>query len=283
MRGLKLMAQALAGLLAAAAAGLAVSSLAFPGEPDTLWRSGSFRVSVTGTGAALAVLICLAFADGWAGNRRRRGRSAFPGTLWNALGFGLLPGLAVWKAFEQETAASAGRPLSEGWGGIPWLSEGGCLQPCRVELLLAVLAFGAMMLWLGLRKEEIPENGDLLGIGAMLWSAARLDTEPLRAAEEGLPGGRTPVMILYAGILGLILALWTVRSLKQHQKTGYAAACVPVYLVSVTVVFLLRAGMLTVNPLADEVIRAVCVLLAMKAVICMGRISRGKAEPSAVI
>ena len=283
MRGLKLTAQALVGLLAAAAAGLAVSALAFPEEPDTLWIPGGLRVSVTGLGAALAVLICLAFADGWAGIRRRHGRTAFPGTPVNALGFGLLPGIAVWKAFEQETALSAGKTLPEGLGEAAWLSEGGCFQPCRLELLLAAAAFGAMMLWLALRKEEIPENGDLMGIAALQWSAARLWTEPLRAAEEGLPGGRTPVMILFAAVLGLILALWTVRTLKQHQHTGYALACVPVYLAAAAVIFLQRAGILTVNPLADGVIRAVCALLAMKAAVCMGRVSRGKTEPSAVI
>ncbi len=270
----KLILQALLGLMLAMALVLAVSTWGLKEEGDELISFGTLRVTVSGIGSGAALLATLAFADGWIGERKRRGGNTFPGTLLNGLGFGLLPGAAVWKIFEQITFLGAGKPLEEGIPALPWVTENGVYLPCRLELILALAAFTGMLIWLALRKRELPENGDLTGVSLTLWAALRLMTEGFRAPEAALCGIRLLTVYLAAGILALCLVLWSRRALKAKENTGYALACVPVFCATVAVIILQSLGILQVNPAADQAIRLACALLAMKAVICMGRVSR---------
>ncbi len=274
MKTLKLILQALLGLILSCAAALAVSTWAFSGEKDELAAFGSLRLSISGLGAGAALLMTLAFADGWIGERKRRGGSSFPGTLLNGLGFGLLPGAAVYKIFEQTTFRGAGRAVPEGIPALPWVTENGLYQPCRLEMILALTAFLAVVIWIAFRRNELPENGDMAGISAALWGCVRLITEGFRAREAALCGTAGLPVYLLAGLMLMILVLWTGRAAQNRENTGYALACFPVFLAGTAVIVLQETEVLRVNPAADLAIRGSCALLALKAVICMGRVSR---------
>ncbi len=271
---IRLVLQALLGILLSAATALAVSMWAMAGENDALIVSGALRLSVCGLGAGIAFLTALAFADGWIGERKRRGGARFPGTLLNGIGFGLLPGAAVWKIFEQHTFLKTGRAPGEGIPAAPWVTENGLYQPARLEMMLALTAFAGIVIWLALRKAEPEEDGDLLLISLTLWGSIRMITEGFRAPEAALCGTVLLPVYLSAGLMSLCLVIWTRRALRTKENTGYALACVPVFCAASAVVILEGLGVLNVNPGADLAIRCACALLAMKAVICMGRIGR---------
>ena len=274
MRILKLILQALLGILLAVIIAFAVSTWIFPKEEDLLLSLGGFRLSLVGIGAGLAALVFLAFADGWAGERDRRGEKRFPGTLLNALGFGFLPAAAVYKCFEQQSFLSAGRMVPEGIPACPWVTENGVYQPCRLEIVLALIAFAAVIIWLAIRREELPENGDLSGVSVTLWGAARMITESFRSTRLPFLTYAGTVTWMAAGAMLIVLLIWVFRTARQKKNTGYAYACVPVFAASVTVIILQEMEILTINPRADLAILCACSLLAMKAVLCMGRVSR---------
>ena len=274
MRILKRILQACGGILLAGAIALAVSTWIFPDEEDLLLTAGDFRLSLIGAGAGLATLVLLSFANGWMGERLRRGGGRFPGTLLNALGFGFLPAAAVYKAFEQQTFLRAGKAIPEGIPAWPWVTENGACQPCRLEFALALVAFAAVVIWLALRKEDFPENGDLMGVSLALWGAVRLITESFRGSRLPFLTYAGTVSWGAAGVMLAVLLIWTRRAAKQRKNTGYAFACVPVFVAAVAVVELQGMEIITVNPKADLAILCACSLLSMKAVLCMGRVSR---------
>ncbi len=271
---IRLILQALSGILLSAATALAVSIWALAGENDTLILSGPLRLSVCGLGAGAALLTALAFADGWIGERKRRGGDRRPGTLLNGIGFGLLPGAAVWKIFEQNTYLNAGEAVGKGIPALPFVTENGLYQPASLEMILALAAFAGLVIWLALRKTEPEENGDLLGVSLTLWGTVRLITEGFRAPEAARLGTELLPVYLSAAVMLLYLLIWTRRALRKKENTGYALACVPVFCVFSAVVILQGLKVISLNPGADLAIRAAGALLAMKAVICMGRISR---------
>ena len=269
MKTVKLIFQACIGLLLSAGAALAASAWIFPEEQDELFSIASLRLGISGAGTGLAVLVLLLFSDGWIGHRKKWGKAAFPASLIQGIGYGLLPAVAVFKAFIHLTASGIGKPVPEGAGQIPWLTAEGSYLPCRLETILALICFGAVTLWLILRREEIPENGDLLPVSLTLWAAVRLVTETFRGPEEI----RIPICIA-AAVLLICLLVWTGRAFRHKQNTGYAGICIPVFLIFTAGIFLQDGGILSVNFRADLAIRVVCALLVMKAVLCMGRVSR---------
>lgn len=269
MKTVKRIFQGCIGLLLSAGFALAASAWIFPKEQDELFSIASFRLGISGAGTGLAVLVLLLFSDGWIGQRKRWGKAVFPVSLFQGIGYGLLPAIAVFKAFAHFTSSGIGKPVPEGIGQFPWLTAEGNYLPCRLEMILALICFGAMTLWLILRREELPENGDLLFVSLTLWAACRLVTETFRGPE----GIRIPVCIA-AAVLLICLLVWTGRAFRHKQNTGYAGICIPVFLVFTAGIFLQDAGILSVNTRADLAIRIVCVLLVMKAVLCMGRVSR---------
>ena len=279
MNGWKKALQALTGLILAGCAALAAGTWVFPEERDLILSKAGLRLSVTGAGAGLSLLTLLLFLNGWLRAMRQRDsenpEEAEAGRFWNGLGFGFLPAVTVWKVFEARTLLGRGTPLPEGFGGLPGLTSGGLWLPARAELILSLALFAAVILWLMLRRQPLPENGDLAGVSLTIWGAARLMTEGFRAAQIELLGPDRIVGWLAAGAMAAVLAWWTVRTFRQRKNTGYAFACLPVFVVSVIALVLIRNEVfLTRIPAADLILQAVCALLAMKAVLCMGRVSR---------
>jgi len=76
--------------------------------------------------------------------------------------------------------------------------------------------------------------------------------------------------------VGAVLAVWTVRALRQKRNTGYIFACIPVYAVSVAGIVLIQNRVVeTVYPAVNLGMQALLSLLALKAALCMGRVTRG--------
>jgi len=224
----------------------------------------------------MAILICLLFANGWVGGRNKRdpeGRG-IPRIL-NGIGLGVLPATAVWKAFEQETFLGAGTEVAENLVQIPLWTDGGVWQPCRIEFTAALIGFVAICLWLILRKTELPENGDLLGIAIAVTACVRIVTEEFRANQAAFLGESRVAGWIAAGLGLIVMIVWAARTVKKHEKTGYAFVCVPVYIVMILGIALMRQnGWLAANAPAELVIEIVAALIALKALICMGRVSR---------
>ena len=279
MRGFKTVLQGLLGIVLACCAAAATSTWLLSGENDLLFQWRGFRISACGLGAGISLLVTLLFANGWIAARKRRhpeGRGM--ARLMNGLGFGLLPGAAVWKAFEQETFLGAGTPVPAGLPQAPWLTEQGICFPSRTEMLLALLLFAAACLWLFLRKNDLPENGDLMGVCAAIWAAGRTVTEGLRAGQTVLFEIPWAAGWAALAVMAIVLTGWTVRAFRQKKNTGYAYACIPVFAVTGTLLVLLQKGiLLSYNAPAALAAEVCCALLAVKAVLCMGRVTRAEA------
>ena len=271
-KSVKTVLSVLLGLVLSAAAGAVMGTWGLPEENDLLTAWGPVRLSVAGAGAALSMLTICCFAGGWMA-AKEKGKEA----SWaDAVGFGLLPGIAVWKSFEQGTRLGLGTAVTAGLPVLPWVTREGIWLPSRLESVMSLILFAAVILWLMIRKKEWPAGWDLAGVSVTLWCALRLITEGARAAQTGI-GGLPPVMgwLAAAGML-LCLILWTVRSVRAHVHPGYFFACWAVWVAAVALIAVMRNGLLTLNhPWADCMAVILAAALAMKAVLCMGRISRG--------
>ncbi len=275
----KKMLQALAGMLLAALVCVTVGTWAFPEENDLIASYSGFRVSVAGIGAGVSLLILLAFADGWIRVKKSETANGYaPGRMLNSLGFGLLPAVCVWKVFEAGTLRGPGMPVVQGFQDlIPangLMTAEGLWLPGRFEAALALVLFASEILWLTLRKNPLPENGDMSGISVCLWSTGRAVTESFRANQIRLPGER-PVGWIALAAGTIVFVCWMIRLFRQRGGRSYVLACVPVYLISVTGLALIRNGMLLQeNDPAGLILQIALALLAMKATLCAGRVSR---------
>lgn len=225
-------------------------------------------------GAVLSLLICLIFALLWYAYFRKRGCRGF-GSFANGIGFGLLPAVAVWKSFEpamtgsraSETADRLWQPGIAGFIRDP--------MPSRPEMFLILLGFLVLCLWVILRKEDLPGNGDALGVAATLWGTVTVLTEFLHGADAPYVFGmnvRLPAGLL---LMFLWLVLWVRRGMRNRKNTGYAAACVPVFVGCSTVICMIRTGgLMPEEGFLSALAFAAAALIAMKAVICMGRVTR---------
>ena len=271
MRRMKIAGEALAALLLAGCAALAAGTWIFPAEKDLIASFAGFRLSIAGIGAGLSLLTLAGFARGW--TRLARGENS--GTWRNGIGFGLLPAAAVWKVFEHRTLLGQGKELPEGLPRLPGLSGEGMAFPSRAELCLAALLFGILVFWLAARKRELAEGGDLLGVSASCWAAARMVTEHFRLHQILIPDDFRIAGWAAAAVLALTLGIWTARAFRQHKNTGYAFACVPVFAASVAGIVLIQNEILGTGIPAADLAGQVCfALLALKAVLCMGRVTR---------
>ena len=119
---------------------------------ESLFEAAGVNVTITGVYGILSVIILLLFMSLWlAGRKKRTGREVFAGQVMNGIGFGLLPALAVLKAFQ--AAAMNGAGVTKPLPCIRWLSVGGCYMPGRIETAAAAFFFILLCLWLIVRKD----------------------------------------------------------------------------------------------------------------------------------
>ena len=202
---------------------------------ETLFEFLNVKISITGIYATASVAVLILFMSLWLfGRKKKTGRPLFAGQVMNGIGFGLLPALAVLKAL-QEMSTGNGSEVFEPLPLIPWLTEGGFFRPGRIETAAAAVGFILLCLWLIMRKDEMPDNGDLLMISVCLWAAIRLVSEDFR---------RQPQLFFHVTSCAAILAcliLWSVRRAKMiHAMTRMivdllaVCACIAVNIVTAT-------------------------------------------------
>ena len=217
---------------------------------EVLFQVGRVNVTITAVYGVLAVIILFLFMGLWVtGRKKRTGMSIFAGQVMNGFGFGLLPALAILKAF-QEAGTGAGSKVSEPLPCVPWLTVNGYYMPGRIETAAAACFFILVCLWLILRKEELPDNGDLIMITVCIWAAIRLVTEDFH---------RTPNDLFRYTSCGTVLAcavIWAVRRAGKMRMplrtvTDLTAVCVCIAVNLVTAKQILSAG----SPIADFAVR----------------------------
>ncbi len=197
------------------------------------------------------------------------------GDWMNALGFGLMPGIALWKAFEQYTGfRTTGRELFEPLKPVAWITENGRFAPSRIEFCAAAVTVVLVAVWLILRREKLPGNGDLLLIPVCIWSAVRSVTECLR--QDAVRIGRLNGVICGAVILELIcFGIWTMRRGRKEKNAGLT---IPEW-VAVTacgvIIVLQEADILTLNnQIANLAVTVGCGILGLTLILMTGKDSR---------
>ena len=246
---------------------------------EVLTEIAGVRLTVTGAAIALTILALLLFTICWLRDRKKRtAKPIHAGMLMNGIGFGLLPAMAVWKSFEELQSAGTGIAVVRPLPLIKWLSVGGYYVPCRIEIAAALVCFAAVCLWLILRKEALPDNGDLLLTGICLWALIRLVTEGLK--QEGR------IAFRYASCTAILfcLAVWTLRrssvcAMQRRMIIEWltAAACT-------AAIILVMNGIITAgSEIADLAVVVGCGLLMTVVILFVGsdlrRITPAEGEP----
>ena len=176
---------------------------------EVLFKAAGINVTITAVYGAFAVIIMLLFMSLWlSGRKKRTGRGIFAGQVMNGIGFGLLPALAVLKAF-QEAGTGKGAKVLEPLPCVGWLSLSGYYMPGRIETAAALVCFMLLCFWLILRKSELPDNGDLIMIAVCIWAAIRLVTEDFRREPMDL------FRYTSCGTILLCAIIWSFRRAKM--------------------------------------------------------------------
>lgn len=208
---------------------------------EVLFEAVGVKVTATFVYAAVSVVILFLFMSLWlVGRKKRTGSKVFAGRVMNGVGFGLLPALAVLKAF-QESGTGAGAKVIEQLPCISWLSENGSFMPGRIEMSAAAAMFILLCLWLILRKNELPDNGDLIMISVCIWAAIRLVTEDFRTNPTDL------FRFTSCGTILLCAVLWSVRRTRHIRMTArtivdLSAVCICIAINLITALHIMTAG-----------------------------------------
>ena len=221
-------------------------------------------------GLGYSALVLLFFALGWnVSHRKRLGKPPGRGAVLNAVGYGLLPAAAVWKTFEHHTFLGEGRPLFPPVTELAFFTEDGRFAPCRAEMCLLILGFLAMSLWLILRKQEVPRNGDLLPVSLVIWAGIRIVTESLRAETATVWLGQRMIRILACAVLLLCMAVWTARWAKKktnrHAWMNWLAVVPALGALMATAMGVLSVG----SEIGDLAVTAGCSAAAVCGVLAM--------------
>lgn len=232
---------------------------------EKLFEFSGVTVTVTGVYGTLSVIVLLLFMTWWLLNRKKRtGQPIFAGQVMNGIGFGLLPALAFLKAF-QDISMGKGAAVTEPLPLVRWLTEDGCYRPMRIEMAAAICLFVLLCLWLILRKEEFPDNGDLLMIAVCIWSAIRMVTEDFRAEPQILFHISSCVMIM------LCLIIWIFRRAQISRMLLRTAADLAAVSLCIAVNLLTATGTLTAGSgIADFAVKTGSALLALILTLIVG-------------
>ena len=224
-------------------------------------------------GMAAALLTLLLFAAGWVLSvRRSEQRGA--GVWLNGIGYGLLPALAVGKAFQQYTVLGAGISVMEPITASRWLTPEGVFAPCRIEILLLFAGFAGITVWLIRRKKDLSEKGDLLLISVSVFSALRALTESIRAETLTMWNGHRLMRYLFCLILLICMIVWTVRQ-RGYLRNSQLWISWVVFIAATAVLLFTGSGMLTVGSrIGDLAVITGCAIALLAAVLTAGGESR---------
>lgn len=232
---------------------------------EKLFEIFGITFTVTYVYGILSLFILILFMIWWLLNRKKRtGKPVFAGQVMNGIGFGLLPALALLKTF-QDISYGKGAAVIEPLPQVRWLCQEGCYRPMRIEAAAALFLFFLLCLWLILRKEEFPDNGDLLMIGVCLWSVIRLGTEDFR---------REPHILFHcasSATLILCLVIWTVRRIRICRMPLRTIADLTAVTACITLNILTTVGILSAgSEIADFAVKMGSALLAMSLTLIAG-------------
>lgn len=172
---------------------------------EALFDVSGVTITITAVYGIVSVLILFLFMSLWLlGRKKRTGKPIFAGQVMNGVGFGILPAVSLLKAL-QEISTGNGSAITDPIPQIPWLSVNGCYRPGRIESVAALVFFLIMCLWLIVRKNEMPDNGDLFMISLCIWAAIRLVTEDFRSDSLNL------FRFTSCGTILGCLILWIIR------------------------------------------------------------------------
>lgn len=268
---------ALTWLLTGAVLAVIISSTVERGEGEPLLSFIGLRFSVTGVGASISFLTIALFTVFWnAAVQPRKPGKRIPLSIWiNSIGFGLLPGAAVLKAFDHTTTVGKGIPLFEPLPALPFVTKDGCFSPSRIEFILALFCFAAIICWLASRKKDIPGNGDLMLAVLCVWGMIRAGTETLRAAPLFQAASVNLVQIVFLFIADIPLCVWTLRMGRKQKSTAFAALEWAAVISCETVMVLNTCGVLTSGSgIGDLAVNTGCLLLSMLLILLAGKDSR---------
>lgn len=232
---------------------------------EVLFEAAGIQVTVTTVYSVVSVLILLLFMSLWlVGRKKRIGKEIFAGQVMNGIGFGLLPALAVLKAF-QEAGTGAGSTVPEPLPCVNWLSMNGRYMPGRIETAAATAFFLIICLWLILRKSELPDNGDLIMISVCIWAAIRLVTEDFRLEPMNL------FRYTSCGTILLCAVIWSARKARYVRTTARTAVELAAISICIAVNLLTATHVLTAgSEVADFAVKSGSTALLLMLTLIIG-------------
>lgn len=233
-------------------------------------------VSVTGIGAAVSLLTFLLFAVfRTIGIRKRTGTELCMGEILNSAGFGLLPGIGVWKIFEQNTLLSSGTEAFDPFLGLSAILHNGRFAVSRLEMILASLSFAGIVFWLIVRRKDLTGNGDLMLTVICIWGLIRAFTEGFREVTILRTDYLNLTQIMLLAAADIPMAVWTLRLEAQEKSTAFAVLEWIAVLSCETVLVLNTSGVLSAGSRAgDLAVNACCTVLCMLLILSAGKDSR---------
>ena len=268
---------AFAWILSATVFAIAVSSLAERGQGETLLSFIGLRFTVTGVGAAIVFLTVALFALFWnAVIQPRKPGTRIPLSVWlNSIGFGLLPGAAVWKVFDHTTTLGYGIPVPEPFPQIAFISADKCFLPSRIEFILAIVCFVAIVCWLMIRRKDIPGNGDLILTVLCVWGLIRSCTDGLRVIPFMQAGAVNLTQIIFLIIGDVPMAVWTYRLVKKQKSTIFTVLEWIAVISCEIVIVLNTSGVISSGSgIGNLAVNAGCTILSILVILLAGKDSR---------
>ena len=177
-------------------------------------------ITVLWMGAVIAIIVFTTITGAQLiRDRRQNQKNLLCGNWLNAAGLGFFPGLAIWKIFEGKTRLTTGISVFEPIPKMFFLTkDDGCFAPCRIEMIAAILLFAGIIVWLIIKKNELPGNGDLLMIVLVLWGMVRCVTEVLRAYPVLQFSSFRTIQIIWTAFEWLtVLSCWSVILLDTAE------------------------------------------------------------------
>ncbi len=277
MRILKAFFTVVAVLLTAAMLAAGISALTRQDNGgETVFCFGSVQITVEGAGGAVSLLTGLLFAGLWlADMSRKSGKMSISGERLNAIGFGLMPGVAVWKIFEAATVLSEGKEVFEPFPRLQFVTDRNLFMPSRIEMICSVLLFAAVLTWLMARKSDLGENGDLLMTVACIWLLFRSVSETLRREPLISVRNLNALQIIFLIVADFCLLIWTTRRKRTQKSTIYEVVEWLAVLTGEAIIVLTSAGILTAgSPISDFAVISGCSVLCVVLMLLAGKDSR---------
>ena len=226
-------------------------------------------------GNAAGVLMLIVFSGIWVLFVQKRDRKTMAGCWMDAVGFGVLPAIAVWKAFEYAFSEPAGKTIGGSWeGSVYGIFGNGQFFPSGIEMIAVAAAFLAVVGWMMIRKEGLPGRGELLTVVICVWGLIRIVAEGFR--RDAFQAGNVSLGICAAlGAEIICFFVWSVRRHRKQKSPGLTAIEWGAVISCGALIFLQNAGIIILrNDMANIAASAGLTLLMGALILGAGRDNR---------